>query len=70
LSNVSRPRLELADFGEQPSMRYSFGIQGLGGGVQLFRQAASSSRHRFHILLVEYRQFEQACPFDVIVEAP
>jgi hypothetical protein len=41
-----------------------------GGRVQLFGEPASSSRYRFHVLLVENHQFEQACPFDLIVEAP
>ena len=37
--------------------------------MQIFGEATSSRRHRFHILLVEDRQFEQACAFDMIVEA-
>jgi hypothetical protein len=48
---------------------YGFWIQGLGGRVQIFGEAASSCRHRSHILFVENRQFEQACAFDMIVEA-
>jgi hypothetical protein len=38
--------------------------------VQLFGEPASSSRYCFHVLPVENHQFEQACPLDLIVEAP